>query len=137
MYVGPCVYKNQTYIFIFLFLRSPDGEEGKIDLPNAKVVSILGNTGEGKSYALNRTFFARDDEQRDGSSFQEVIIMSICLFILLQTFEGMLGMILYFIHSLLQVFSTSPSPDSCTMGVWAAYDPRLQLIILDTEGNIS
>ena len=86
MYVGPCVYKNQTYIFIFIFLRSPDGEEGKIDLPNAKVVSILGNTGEGKSYALNRTFFARDDEQRDGSSFQEVIIMSICLFILLQTF---------------------------------------------------
>ena len=41
------------------------------------------------------------------------------------------------IHLLLQVFSTSPSPDSCTMGVWAAYDPRLQLIILDTEGNNS
>ena len=86
MYIGPCVHKNQTYIFICLILRSPDGEEGKIDLPNAKVVSILGNTGEGKSYALNRTFFARDDEQRDGSSFQEGIIMSICLFILLQTF---------------------------------------------------
>ena len=41
------------------------------------------------------------------------------------------------IDILLQVFSTSPSPDSCTMGVWAAYDPRLQLIILDTEGNTS
>ena len=41
------------------------------------------------------------------------------------------------IDILLQVFSTSPSPDSCTMGVWAAYDPRLQLIILDTEGSIS
>ena len=86
MYIGPCVHKNQTYIFICLILRSPDGEEGKIDLPNAKVVSILGNTGEGKSYALNRTFFARDDEQRDGSSFQEVIILSIGLFILLKTF---------------------------------------------------
>ena len=72
MYIGPCVHKNQTYIFNCLILRSPDGEEGKIDLPNAKVVSILGNTGEGKSYALNRTFFARDDEQRDGNSFQEV-----------------------------------------------------------------
>ena len=61
---------------MFLLLRSPDGEEGKIDLPNAKVVSIIGNTGEGKSYALNRTFFARDDEQRDGSSFQEVTIFN-------------------------------------------------------------
>ena len=36
---------------------------------------------------------------------------------------------------IVKVFSTSPSPDSCTMGVWAAYDPRLQLIILDTEGK--
>ena len=69
------------HIFIILFQRSPDGEEGKMDLPNAKVVSILGNTGEGKSYALNRTFFARDDEQRDGSSFQEVIIIPIGLFV--------------------------------------------------------
>ena len=94
----PCIYKNQTYIFIFLSLRSPDGEEGKIDLPNAKVVSIIGNTGEGKSYALNRTFFARDDEQRDGSSFQEVIIMSIGLLLWLKI-KGMLRIILYLIHS--------------------------------------
>ena len=36
---------------------------------------------------------------------------------------------------MIKVFSTSPSPDSCTMGVWAAYDPRLKLIILDTEGK--
>ena len=74
-----CVYQIEPYILICLLLRSPDGEEGKIDLPNAKVVSIIGNTGEGKSYALNRTFFARDDEQRDGSSFQEVIIVSVRL----------------------------------------------------------
>ena len=52
-----------------------------MDLPNAKVVSILGNTGEGKSYALNRTFFARDDEQRDSSSFQEVVIIAIGVFV--------------------------------------------------------
>ena len=50
-------------------------------MPNAKVVSILGNTGEGKSYALNRTFFARDDEQRDSSSFQEVVIIAIGVFV--------------------------------------------------------
>ncbi|XP_053329072.1 zinc finger FYVE domain-containing protein 1-like [Spea bombifrons] len=34
----------------------------------------------------------------------------------------------------IEVFRTSPSQDSCTMGVWAAYDPSLSLLILDTEG---
>ena len=87
---------------------SPVGEDGEdkwSNLPNAKVVSIIGNTGEGKSYALNRTFFTREDDHDDNSSFQEV-------------------------------FSTSPSPESCTMGVWAAYEPLLKLIILDTEGML-
>ena len=81
-----------------------DGEDKWSNLPNVKVVSIIGNTGEGKSYALNRTFFAREDDH-DNSSFQEV-------------------------------FSTSPAPESCTMGVWAAYEPLLKLIILDTEGML-
>ncbi|XP_053577779.1 zinc finger FYVE domain-containing protein 1 isoform X2 [Bombina bombina] len=34
----------------------------------------------------------------------------------------------------LEVFRTSPTQDSCTVGVWAAYDPSLSLIVLDTEG---
>ena len=55
-----------------LYFRSPDGEGDNVNLPNAKVVSIVGNTGEGKSYALNRTFFARDDDNQDSNSFQEV-----------------------------------------------------------------
>ncbi|KAG8448744.1 hypothetical protein GDO86_015710, partial [Hymenochirus boettgeri] len=58
-----------------------------------KVLSIFGNTGEGKSHTLNETFF-----------------------------EG---------H---EMFRTSPSQDSCTVGVWAAYDPKLSLVLLDTEG---
>lgn len=58
-----------------------------------KVVSIFGNTGDGKSHTLNHVLF-------DGE----------------------------------EVFATSPSPASCTVGVWAAYDPNLNLIVLDTEG---
>ncbi|XP_075043190.1 zinc finger FYVE domain-containing protein 1-like [Mixophyes fleayi] len=58
-----------------------------------KVLSIFGNTGDGKSHTLNQMFF-----------------------------EG------------LEVFSTSPSQDSCTVGVWAAYNPTLSLVLLDTEG---
>lgn len=34
------------------------------------------------------------------------------------------------------VFSTSPSQDSCTLGVWAAYDPHHGAIVLDTEGML-
>lgn len=58
-----------------------------------KVLSIFGNTGDGKSHTLNHVLF-------DGE----------------------------------EVFATSPSPSSCTIGVWAAYEPRLGLIVLDTEG---
>jgi len=62
---------------------------------SCKVVSILGNTGEGKSHTLNHTFFG-------GSP----------------------------------VFSTSNQQESCTTGVWASYDPELQLLVLDTEGML-
>ncbi|XP_046384090.1 zinc finger FYVE domain-containing protein 1-like [Ischnura elegans] len=58
-----------------------------------KVVSIFGNTGDGKSHTLNHTFFGGND-----------------------------------------VFSTSSAQDSCTIGVWAAFDPVLKVIVLDTEG---
>ncbi|KAM4696302.1 LOW QUALITY PROTEIN: zinc finger FYVE domain-containing protein 1-like [Rhinophrynus dorsalis] len=58
-----------------------------------KVLCIFGNTGDGKSHTLNKTFF--------GS---------------------------------MEVFRTSPSQSSCTVGVWAAYDPTLSLVLLDTEG---
>lgn len=58
-----------------------------------KVVSIFGNTGEGKSYTLNKVFFDHEE-----------------------------------------VFKTSSSQVSCTLGVWAKYNPKLQVICLDTEG---
>ncbi|XP_017578615.1 zinc finger FYVE domain-containing protein 1 [Pygocentrus nattereri] len=58
-----------------------------------KVLSIFGNTGDGKSHTLNHVLF-------DGE----------------------------------EVFVTSPSPTSCTIGVWAAYDQHLGLVVLDTEG---
>ncbi|XP_077997620.1 zinc finger FYVE domain-containing protein 1-like isoform X2 [Glandiceps talaboti] len=60
---------------------------------NVKVVSIFGNTGDGKSYTLNHTFYNNQE-----------------------------------------IFKTSPSQDSCTIGVWAAYDPNLKVITVDTEG---
>lgn len=60
-----------------------------------KVVSIFGNTGEGKSYTLNHLFF-------DG----------------------------------VEMFRTSPHQQSCTLGVWAMYDPKLNVICLDTEGML-
>ncbi|CAK9798899.1 Zinc finger FYVE domain-containing protein 1 [Anthophora quadrimaculata] len=58
-----------------------------------KVVSIFGNTGDGKSHALNQTFFKGEE-----------------------------------------VFKTSNDQNSCTLGVWAALDPVLNVICLDTEG---
>ncbi|XP_030627266.1 zinc finger FYVE domain-containing protein 1 isoform X2 [Chanos chanos] len=58
-----------------------------------KVVSIFGNTGEGKSHTLNHTFF--------------------------------LGR---------EVFKTSPTQESCTVGVWAALDPVHNVVVVDTEG---
>ncbi|XP_072285515.1 zinc finger FYVE domain-containing protein 1-like [Pyxicephalus adspersus] len=58
-----------------------------------KVLSIFGNTGDGKSHTLNHMFFGG-----------------------------------------LEVFRTSPSQDSCTVGIWASYYPALSLVLLDTEG---
>jgi hypothetical protein len=58
-----------------------------------KVVSIFGNTGEGKSHTLNFTFFGGNE-----------------------------------------VFKTSPAQSSCTIGIWAAYDPKNKVITIDTEG---
>ena len=58
-----------------------------------KVVSIFGNTGDGKSYTLNECFF-------NGK----------------------------------EIFTTSNGQDSCTVGVWVAYDPSRNVICLDTEG---
>ncbi|XP_076756713.1 zinc finger FYVE domain-containing protein 1 isoform X1 [Xylocopa sonorina] len=61
--------------------------------PKVKVVSIFGNTGDGKSHTLNKTFFKGEE-----------------------------------------VFKTSNDQHSCTLGVWAAFDPALNVICLDTEG---
>lgn len=58
-----------------------------------KVVSIFGNTGEGKSHTLNHTFFRGRE-----------------------------------------VFKTSPTQESCTVGVWAAMDPLHKVVVVDTEG---
>ncbi|XP_029642742.1 zinc finger FYVE domain-containing protein 1 [Octopus sinensis] len=60
-----------------------------------KVISIFGNTGDGKSHTLNHTFFHGKE-----------------------------------------VFPTSTSQDSCTIGVWAAYDPINKAVIIDTEGML-
>lgn len=58
-----------------------------------KVVSIFGNTGDGKSHTMNHIFF-------DGE----------------------------------EIFRTSAAQDSCTLGVWAAYQPTLGVLCIDTEG---
>lgn len=58
-----------------------------------KVISIFGNTGDGKSHTMNHVFF-------DGE----------------------------------EIFRTSAAQDSCTLGVWAAYQPKLGILCLDTEG---
>lgn len=58
-----------------------------------KVVSIFGNTGEGKSHTLNYTFFNQQE-----------------------------------------VFRTSPTQNSCTIGIWCAYDSERRVITIDTEG---
>lgn len=63
------------------------------DVAGVKVLSIFGNTGDGKSHTLNHILFGGES-----------------------------------------VFYTSKSPSSCTVGVWAAYDPALGLVALDTEG---
>lgn len=58
-----------------------------------KVVSIFGNTGEGKSHTLNYTFYECQE-----------------------------------------VFRTSPTQNSCTIGIWCAYDRLRKVITIDTEG---
>lgn len=58
-----------------------------------KVVSIFGNTGDGKSHTLNQTFFNGNE-----------------------------------------IFKTSQEQNSCTLGVWAAFDSSFKVICLDTEG---
>ncbi|XP_076000034.1 zinc finger FYVE domain-containing protein 1 [Genypterus blacodes] len=63
------------------------------DVAGVKVLSIFGNTGDGKSHTLNHILFGGES-----------------------------------------VFYTSKSPSSCTVGVWAAYDPVQSLVALDTEG---
>uniref|UniRef100_A0A8D3BX28 Si:ch211-11n16.2 n=1 Tax=Scophthalmus maximus TaxID=52904 RepID=A0A8D3BX28_SCOMX len=63
------------------------------EVAGVKVLSIFGNTGDGKSHTLNHILFGGES-----------------------------------------VFYTSKSPSSCTVGVWAAYDPTLGLVALDTEG---
>ena len=61
---------------------------------NAKVVSIIGNSGDGKSYALNQIFFPHENSEEE-------------------------------------VFPTSSSSDGrCTFGVWAAFEPRTQTLVL-------
>lgn len=62
-------------------------------MQGVKVLSIFGNTGDGKSHTLNHILFGGDT-----------------------------------------IFYTSKSPSSCTVGVWAAFDPGLGLVALDTEG---
>uniref|UniRef100_A0A4W3JZZ5 Zinc finger FYVE-type containing 1 n=1 Tax=Callorhinchus milii TaxID=7868 RepID=A0A4W3JZZ5_CALMI len=71
------------------FIRNLDCKPDK----NLKVVSIFGNTGDGKSHTLNHTFFYGRE-----------------------------------------VFKTCPTQESCTVGVWAAYDPVHQVVVIDTEG---
>ncbi|XP_075586429.1 zinc finger FYVE domain-containing protein 1 isoform X3 [Dermatophagoides farinae] len=58
-----------------------------------KVVSIFGNTGEGKSHTLNYTFY-----------------------------------------DCMEVFRTSPTQNSCTIGIWCSYDRRRRVLTIDTEG---
>lgn len=60
-----------------------------------KTISILGNTGDGKSFTLNKIFF-------DGE----------------------------------EIFKTSATADSCTMGAWAALEKKRRTLVFDTEGRL-
>jgi zinc finger FYVE domain-containing protein 1 len=62
---------------------------------SVKCISIIGNTGDGKSYTLNQVFFGGQE-----------------------------------------IFHTSSTADSCTMGVWSALDENHRTLILDTEGRL-
>lgn len=88
----------QSFIFLFNFLQISDEEEfiqrlGCDSNDHVKVVSIFGNTGDGKSFTLNHTFFGGKE-----------------------------------------IFKTSSHQSSCTVGVWAAFDPKEKVIVIDTEG---
>lgn len=61
-----------------------------------KVVTIFGNTGDGKSHTMNHAFFQGEE-----------------------------------------VFRTSVEQNSCTVGVYAAMQPKLGVLCLDTEGLLS
>lgn len=94
------VYSNYIVIIFFSFLfwkvRNEEDFIKKLDCSpdqHLKVVSIFGNTGDGKSHTLNHTFFYGRE-----------------------------------------VFKTSPAQESCTVGVWAAYDPVRKVVVIDTEG---
>lgn len=63
------------------------------DYTTLKVVSIFGNTGDGKSHTLNHAFFNGQE-----------------------------------------VFNVSAKQDSCTIGVWAKFHPKLNALFIDTEG---
>lgn len=72
---------------------------------SGKVVSIVGNSGDGKSFALNQIFFP--PSSGDGSGGDS------------------------------EVFPTSSASDNrCTFGVWAAFEPKSQTLVLDTEGML-
>lgn len=93
------VYSNCIVVIFFSFFWKVRNEEDfikKLDCSpdqHLKVVSIFGNTGDGKSHTLNHTFFYGRE-----------------------------------------VFKTSPAQESCTVGVWAAYDPVRKVVVIDTEG---
>ena len=72
------------------FLKKLNCTENNIKV---KVVSIFGNTGDGKSHTMNQVFFKGEE-----------------------------------------VFQTSNEQNCCTLGVWIAFDPILNVICLDTEG---
>jgi len=83
-----------------LMLGCQSGADEQGGAVRAKVVSMVGNTGEGKSYALNKALFLQGPDQEE-------------------------------------VFSTSPSAEnSCTRGVWAAFEPKNRIVVLDTEGML-
>lgn len=91
-----CVAKVTCFHFVVSkikddasFMKSLNCEPSQL----LKVVSIFGNTGEGKSHTLNHTFFMGRE-----------------------------------------VFKTSPAQESCTVGVWAAFDPIHKVVVIDTEG---
>ena len=94
--VGFCLNFNQSIKSFTIQVNSAEAlvEKLKCALKTpVKVVSIFGNTGDGKSHTLNHTFFGGQE-----------------------------------------VFHTSPTQESCTIGVWTAYDERTNIIVVDTEG---